>query len=60
MVANSPVYWCDRNLKFHAYKRQRPAKNVQVLLDRIETSGDPILWGSSRSLTVDIMEDNLS
>lgn len=23
-----PVYWRDRNLKFHEYKRKRPTKNV--------------------------------
>jgi len=39
------IYWRDRNLKFHEYKRKRPTKNVQVLLDYIETSGDPIFWG---------------
>ena len=31
--------------KFHEYKRKRPTKNVQALLDHIETSGDPIFWG---------------
>jgi hypothetical protein len=39
------IYWRDRNLKFHEYKRKRPTKNVQSLLDYIETSGDPIFWG---------------
>ena len=39
------IYWRDRNLKFHEYKRKRPTKNVQALLDHIETSGDPIFWG---------------
>ena len=39
------IYWRDRNLKFHEYKRKRPTKNVQELLDYIETSGDPIFWG---------------
>jgi hypothetical protein len=39
------IYWRDRNLKFHEYKRKRPNKNVQALLDHIETSGDPIFWG---------------
>jgi hypothetical protein len=29
----------------HEYKRKRPTKNVQALLDYIETSGDPIFWG---------------
>ena len=37
--------YCDRHLKFHEYKRKRPTKNVQALLDHIETSGDPIFWG---------------
>ena len=36
----------DHNLKFHEYKRKRPTKNVQVLLDHIGTSGDPMFWGS--------------
>ena len=39
------IYWRDRNLKFHEYKRKRPTKNVQALLDHIETGGDPIFWG---------------
>ena len=39
------IYWRDRNLKFHEYKRKRPTTNVQALLDHIETSGDPIFWG---------------
>jgi hypothetical protein len=38
------IYWRDRNLKFHEYKRKRPTKNVQALLDHIGTS-DPIFWG---------------
>ena len=39
------IYWRDRNLKFHEYNRKRPTKNLQALLDHIETSGDPIFWG---------------
>jgi len=39
------IYWRDRNLKFHEYKRKRPTKNIQALLEHIETSGDPIFWG---------------
>ena len=39
------IYWRDRNLKFHEYKRKRPTKNIQALLDHIEDSGDPIFWG---------------
>ena len=39
------IYWRDRNLKFHEYKRKRPTTNIQALLDHIETSGDPIFWG---------------
>ena len=39
------IYWRDHNLKFHEYKRKRPTKNVQALLDHIGTSGDPIFWG---------------
>lgn len=39
------IYWRDRNLQFNEHKRMRPTKNVQRLLDHIETSGDPIFWG---------------
>lgn len=39
------IYWRDRNLKFHEYKRKRPTKNVQALLDWIGDSGDPIFFG---------------
>ena len=39
------IYWRDRNLDYHEYKRKRPTKNVQVLLDHIGTGGDPIFWG---------------
>lgn len=39
------IYWRDRNLKFHEYQRKRPSPNVQVLLDHIADSGDPIFWG---------------
>jgi Protein of unknown function (DUF3024) len=38
-------YWRDRHLEFHEYKNKRPTKNVQALLDHIETSGDPIFRG---------------
>lgn len=33
------IHWRDRHLECHEYKRKRPAKNVQALLDHIETSG---------------------
>lgn len=39
------IYWRDRNLKFHEYKSKGPTKNVQVLLDHIDSGGDPIFWG---------------
>ena len=39
------IYWRDRNLKFHEYKRKRPNKRVQALLDYIQDSGDAIFWG---------------
>lgn len=39
------VYWRDRHLKFHEYKRKRPTKNIQSLLEYLDTSGDPIFWG---------------
>ncbi len=41
------IYWRDRNLKFYEYKNKPPTKNVRLLLDHIETSGDPIFWGQS-------------
>ncbi len=44
-AATGRVSWRDRNLKFHEYQRKRPTKNVQALLDHLETSGDPIFWG---------------
>jgi len=50
------ICWRDRNLKFHEYKRKRPTKNVQALLDHIETSGDPIFWGSQRSILSGVAE----
>ncbi len=39
------IYWRDRHLKFHEYKRKGPTKNVQALLAHIENGGDPIFWG---------------
>lgn len=39
------IYWRDRTLKFHEYKRKRPTKDVRALLDHIGTNGDPIFWG---------------
>jgi hypothetical protein len=36
------IYWCDRNLKLHEYKRKRPTNSVKALLDHIENSGGPI------------------
>jgi hypothetical protein len=39
------IYWRDRNLKFHEYKRKRPTKNVLSLLDWIANGDDPIFWG---------------
>ena len=39
------IYGRDRCLKFHEYKRRRPTKNVQALLDYVDTSGGPIFWG---------------
>lgn len=39
------IYWCDRNSRFHEYKDKPPSKDVHVLLDHIEHSGDPIFWG---------------
>ncbi len=39
------IYWRDRHLEFREYKRKRPTKNVQALLDYIDSSGDPIFFG---------------
>ncbi|WP_168916542.1 DUF3024 domain-containing protein [Microcella flavibacter] len=39
------IYWRDRNLKFHEYRRKRPTKNVQALLDHIGSHDDPIFFG---------------
>jgi hypothetical protein len=59
--ASGAIYWRDHNLKFHEYTRTGPTKDVQALLEYIETSGDPIFWGLARgSLTVDKMNNNLS
>ncbi|KAA8723889.1 DUF3024 domain-containing protein [Corynebacterium phocae] len=38
------LYWRDRNQKFHAYDIE-PTPTVQVLLDHIASSGDPIFFG---------------
>ncbi len=38
------IYSRDRHLKFHEYKRKRPSKDVQSLLDWIGGSGDPIFF----------------
>lgn len=39
------IYWRDRHMKSHEYKRRRPTKNVQSLLDYIDSHEDPIFWG---------------
>lgn len=39
------LYWRDRNLKFHEYKRTHPTENVQSLLDYLDSGADPIFWG---------------
>ena len=39
------IYWRDRNLKFHEYRRKHPTKNVQPLLDHIGSHDDPIFFG---------------
>jgi len=39
------IFWRDRNLRFHEYKRKLPTKNVQGLLDHIGSHEDPIFWG---------------
>lgn len=39
------LYWRDRHLRFHAYKRLPPSPSIGVLLDHIEHSGGTIFWG---------------
>lgn len=39
------LYWRDRNLRFHEYDRKRPTRNVQSLLDHVDSRTDPIFWG---------------
>lgn len=39
------LYWRDRNLKFHLYRRIRPTSHVASLLDHVGGSGDPIFFG---------------
>jgi hypothetical protein len=39
------IYWRERNLTFHEYKRKRPTTYVQALLDHIGASVAPIFWG---------------
>lgn len=38
------LYWRDRNLKFHEHDGKLPTKNVQVLLDYLDSPADPIFW----------------
>ena len=59
--ADGANYWRDRNLKLHEDKRKRPTKNPK----RSSTTSERVVTRSSGglvtgSLTVDIMEDNLS
>ena len=39
------LYWSDRNGRFHAYKDHEPVERVQLLLDHLTHSGDPVFWG---------------
>ncbi len=39
------IRWLDRHLKFQEYKRKRPKKKVQALLDWIGDRGDPSCFG---------------
>ncbi|UYY83585.1 DUF3024 domain-containing protein (plasmid) [Arthrobacter sp. YA7-1] len=39
------LFWRDRHLKFHQYRFLAPNPNLQVLLDHVDGSGDPIFWG---------------
>jgi DNA-binding transcriptional ArsR family regulator len=55
------IYWRDRHLELPPYELKRPNKNVQALLDHIQTSGDPIFWGwRATPLTIHITEDNVN
>lgn len=40
------LYWRDRHQRFHAYDHRRsPSRNVQDLLDYLDSGTDPIFWG---------------
>jgi hypothetical protein len=39
------LYWRDRHLRFHEYRDMRPTKNVQSLLDFLDSHDDPIFRG---------------
>ncbi|WP_372493801.1 DUF3024 domain-containing protein [Prauserella aidingensis] len=44
------LYWRDRRMNFHEYKRNRPTKNVRVRLDYLDSHEDPIFWGRTSGL----------
>jgi hypothetical protein len=39
------LYWRDRNLRFHAYNRIRPAASTEELLAEIDRDPTAIFWG---------------
>lgn len=39
------LYWRDRNLRFHEYRRRRPTRSITSLLDFLASHEDPIFWG---------------
>nr|WP_286346836.1 DUF3024 domain-containing protein [Frondihabitans sucicola] len=39
------LYWRDRHLRFHRCDQVPPTRQLQVLLDVVAESGDPIFWG---------------
>lgn len=44
-AGNGPLYWRDRNLKFHRYDLIEPTANVTELLTEIDRDPTGIFWG---------------
>jgi hypothetical protein len=39
------LYWCDRNLKFHAYDFVAPTPRLEDLIEQVERDQTGIFWG---------------